>query len=50
MIYWQGWEQFVAMGGYGSYVWGSVIVFALALSLEAWSLRGSTATQEDDGT
>jgi heme exporter protein D len=23
---WQGWDQFVAMGGYGLYVWGSYLV------------------------
>ncbi len=23
---WQSWDQFVAMGGYGLYVWGSYLV------------------------
>lgn len=25
---WQSWQAFVAMGGYGFYVWGSVLVVA----------------------
>jgi heme exporter protein CcmD len=32
-------SEFFAMGGKGLYVWGSYLVFALALAVEVWSLR-----------
>jgi len=31
---WLSFGEFVAMGGYGTYVWGSVLVTAGALALE----------------
>ena len=31
---WLSLEDFLAMGGYGSYVWGSVLVTGAALALE----------------
>jgi len=31
---WLSLEEFLAMGGYGSYVWGSVLVTGGALALE----------------
>ena len=31
---WLSFEEFIAMGGYGAYVWGSVLVAAGALALE----------------
>lgn len=31
---WTSWTDFVAMGGYGAYVWGSVGVSAALLVLE----------------
>lgn len=31
---WTGLEDFLAMGGYGGYVWGSVVVTGAALALE----------------
>lgn len=31
---WISLEEFIAMGGYGAYVWGSVLVTAGALALE----------------
>lgn len=31
---WNSWHEFVAMGGYGLYVWGSVLVVLVALLLE----------------
>jgi heme exporter protein D len=42
---WDSWSDFVAMGGYGLYVWGSYLVtFALiALELAAVRHRGRAA-------
>jgi heme exporter protein D len=34
MIYWNSFSDFLAMGGYGLYVWGSFGVTALALLVE----------------
>lgn len=36
---WQSWEAFLAMGGYGPYVWGSVGTVALFVIAEALTLR-----------
>jgi heme exporter protein D len=36
---WHTWNDFVAMGGYAPYVWGSVGVTAAALALEVLALR-----------
>jgi heme exporter protein D len=33
-MYWHSWSDFIAMGGYGFYVWGSVGVTAVLLTLE----------------
>lgn len=35
---WGSLGEFIAMGGYGSYVWGSVLVTGGALALELVSL------------
>ena len=35
---WSTWSDFLSMGGYGLYVWGSFGVTALVLLLELWSL------------
>lgn len=42
---WNNWSEFFAMGGYGLYVWGSVIaVFAaLAWEMAALALRWKAA-------
>jgi heme exporter protein D len=32
-------SEFLAMGGYGFYVWGSYGVAALCIALEIWSLK-----------
>jgi heme exporter protein D len=37
-VSWGGLEGFLAMGGYGLYVWGSYGVTALCLAIELWSL------------
>ena len=31
---WQSWDQFVAMGGYGLYVWGSYLVTLAVIAAE----------------
>ena len=33
--YWASWHDFLAMGGYGLYVWGSFVMTGVAL---AWEL------------
>ncbi|WP_348944803.1 heme exporter protein CcmD [Chitinibacter sp. FCG-7] len=33
-MYWNSWSEFIAMGGYGVYVWGSFMVCAVAICLE----------------
>jgi len=38
-IYWKSLDDFLAMGGYGLYVWGSFGMTALVIALELWSLR-----------
>jgi heme exporter protein D len=35
-MYWNSLSDFLAMGGYGLYVWGSFGVTALVMLLEAW--------------
>ena len=49
---WNRWADFVAMGGYGFYVWGSFGMAAAGLLLEMWllvlrraRLREAQATQ-----
>ena len=39
MIYWNSWHDFVAMGGYALYVWGSVLVVAGFLLAEIVLVR-----------
>jgi len=36
---WNSLSEFLAMGGYALYVWGSFGVTALALALEPWLIR-----------
>ncbi|MBT9490606.1 MAG: heme exporter protein CcmD [Rubrivivax sp.] len=38
-MYWKSLDDFLAMGGYGLYVWGSFGMTALVIGLELWSLR-----------
>jgi heme exporter protein D len=35
---WQSWSQFLAMGGYGLYVWGSYAVTVVVLAAEIVAL------------
>ena len=41
MIHWNSLQDFLAMGGYGLYVWGSFAVTALAILIEVIVLRRS---------
>jgi heme exporter protein D len=34
MIHWNSFSDFIAMGGYGTYVWGSFGVTALIMAIE----------------
>ena len=45
---WGSLEDFVAMGGYGLYIWGSYGVAALCIAVELWALvrRSSRARAE----
>ena len=36
---WKSFEQFVQMGGYGLYVWGSYAVTLAVMLVEAWGVR-----------
>jgi heme exporter protein D len=36
---WNNWKEFVAMGGYAPYVWGSVVVVLGAVACEVAGLR-----------
>lgn len=36
---WSSWQAFMEMGGYALYVWGAMLVSAMALAWEAWALR-----------
>jgi len=33
-LYWNSFDAFIAMGGYGFYVWGSYLVTAAGLAIE----------------
>ena len=35
---WESFSAFIAMGGYGVYVWGSYLVTAAVLGAEVWIL------------
>jgi heme exporter protein D len=34
-----GVSEFLAMGGYGFYVWGSYVVAAVCIAIEIWTLN-----------
>ena len=36
---WESWADFWAMGGYGLYVWGSMVVTFLLMALEVFMAR-----------
>jgi heme exporter protein D len=37
--YWKSLEDFLAMGGYGLYVWGAFGITALVIAVELFALR-----------
>jgi heme exporter protein D len=48
-LVWQNWSDFLAMGGYGLYVWGSFAVTAAVMLGEVWSVRAARrALAHDD--
>jgi heme exporter protein D len=49
MIWWNSWSDFIAMGGYGLYVWGSFGVTAAVIAGEIWTIgaRRRALTQEN---
>ena len=42
---WESLDAFIAMGGYGFYVWGSYAVTALCLFIEIISLKNKKEKQ-----
>ena len=50
---WDSWQEFIAMGGYGLYVWGSFGAAALAIGLELFSLvrraRAAAGSRRENG-
>ncbi|WP_295644391.1 heme exporter protein CcmD [uncultured Methylibium sp.] len=43
---WSSVSDFLAMGGYGLYVWGSFGMVALAIAIEVWQLFSRRAAQK----
>ena len=48
MIWWSSWSEFVAMGGYGLYVWGSFGVTAAVIALEVWFIGARRRALEQE--
>jgi heme exporter protein D len=48
--YWKSLDDFLAMGGYGGYVWGAFGMAAFLLAAELWTLRQrrKALTSEND--
>ncbi|WP_082507123.1 heme exporter protein CcmD [Duganella sp. Root336D2] len=54
---WHSLQDFLAMGGYGSYVWGSFGVVSGLMMLEVWALarrereaQAAVASTNEEGT
>ena len=45
-VNWGSLDNFLAMGGYGFYVWGSYAMTALCIAIEVFLLKESTAKAE----
>jgi heme exporter protein D len=43
---WNSLSEFIHMGGYGLYVWGSYSMVAAVMILEVWQLRSRARAQE----
>jgi heme exporter protein D len=46
---WHTWSEFLAMGGYAPYVWGSVGATAAGVALEGLALRARRRTALSKG-
>jgi heme exporter protein D len=44
-MHWNSLQEFLEMGGYALYVWGSFGVTFLLIALEVWQARGSWRTE-----
>jgi len=38
-MHWHSLQEFLFMGGYGTYVWGSLLVTTGAIASESWLVR-----------
>ena len=47
---WSSWSDFIAMGGYGFYVWGSFGMTALVMGAELLSLRARRKALRQDAS
>ena len=49
---WNSWAEFVTMGGYGLYVWGSFGVTAVVIVAEIWAVtaRRRALARHEHGT
>jgi heme exporter protein D len=47
-VNWGSWEAFLAMGGYGLYVWGSYAMAVVVAAIEIWQLRASRRAAESE--
>jgi heme exporter protein D len=45
MSYWNSWSDFLAMGGYGLYVWGSVLMTIVLMVGEVVAVRSRRKSQ-----
>jgi heme exporter protein D len=43
---WNSFSEFINMGGYGLYVWGSYAMVAAVMILEVWQLRSRARAQD----
>ncbi|MCX7209181.1 MAG: heme exporter protein CcmD [Burkholderiales bacterium] len=43
---WNSVSEFIQMGGYGLYVWGSYSMVAAVMVLEVWQLRSRARAQD----
>lgn len=43
---WNSFSEFIHMGGYGLYVWGSYAMVTAVMILEVWQLRSRARAQE----
>lgn len=46
---WESWSEFIRMGGYGPYVWGSLAVMAAAMAVEVWEIAARSRSLRRSG-